>query len=424
MREREARMSPEERRELMPPNGPALHIEPGTIRPRMRGSAVELLEDCPHCRLESGLVETYDAKVAACRFGVPSRVSCKLCGLAKVGRLSAQTCADLTNVPGNLCPSCEEVLRPEALDVRKCAACGVRAGLEDERAPHDLSSFAIFQACLASWATRETFTDESAFVLATFVAQDARALHAAFLRGDPLETVADPFAFGGRAGTTAAGATASRRHEHHERPLPRSSEKSGPPIRLVPRADPGAPRAAAGPAAAPESASRPPPTQTPSALPSHLRTEPPLESAAELGPPVSAPPRAILFPLVSVISADGEIHPEERAFVDAFLVSEGMAPLADHELRVYTPAEAARYVPKERREKIVELMCEVAMVDGLADDAELRVVRAYASAWQVPEEKVDIWLWGYEHAQASAARQFWLRIRRFVLSSRWETQDS
>lgn len=138
---------------------------------------------------------------------------------------------------------------------------------------------------------------------------------------------------------------------------------------------------------------------------------------------MSAPPRAILYPLVSVISADGEIHASERAFVDAFLVSEGMAPLADHELKVYTPAEAARYVPKERREKIVELMCEVAMVDGLADDAELRVVRAYASAWQVPEEKVETWLWGYEHAQASAARQFWLRIRRFVLSSRWENQD-
>ena len=127
---------------------------------------------------------------------------------------------------------------------------------------------------------------------------------------------------------------------------------------------------------------------------------------------------------MSVISADGEVHPAERAFVDAFLQGEGLAPLADHEVRVYTPAEAAPYVPKERREKIVELMCEVAMVDGLADDAEVRVVRAYASAWRVPEEKVSTWLWGYEHAQASPARQFWLKIRRFVLSSRWEKEDS
>ena len=126
---------------------------------------------------------------------------------------------------------------------------------------------------------------------------------------------------------------------------------------------------------------------------------------------------------MSVISADGEIHPSERAFVDAFLASEGMAPLADDEIRVYSPQEVARYVPKHRREKIVELMCEVAMVDGLGDDAELRVVRAYGSAWQIPEEKVETWLWGYEHAQSSAARQFWLRIRRFVLSSRWENQE-
>jgi hypothetical protein len=117
------------------------------------------------------------------------------------------------------------------------------------------------------------------------------------------------------------------------------------------------------------------------------------------------------------------VHASERAFVDAFLATEGMAPLQDDEFRVYTPAEAARYVPRERREKIVELMCELATVDGLGDEAELRVVRAYASAWRVPEEKVETWLWGYEHAQASAGRQFWLRIRRFLLSSRWEKPD-
>jgi uncharacterized tellurite resistance protein B-like protein len=383
----------------------------------MRGSAVELLEDCPSCRLEAGLVETYDARVAACRFGVPARASCKLCGLSKVGRLSVATSLDLSTVPANRCPACRELLRPEALDVRVCGACGVRAGLEDEWAPVDLTSFAAFQECLSRWAERESFADSEALVLGMFVAADARALHATYLRGEPLETVADPFAFGGRAGGSSGA--------HTSESSPTSSKKSvaPPKVRLVPSTDeapstlriPGAPPVPTSALHSQEPTPAPPNVAGPKSVATPQTTE--------QEPPMSAPPRAILYPLVSVISADGEIHASERAFVDAFLVSEGMAPLSDHELRVYTPAEAARYVPKERREKIVELMCEVAMVDGLADDAEVRVVRAYASAWQVPEEKVETWLWGYEHAQASAARQFWLRIRRFVLSSRWENQD-
>lgn len=395
----------------------------------MRGSAVELLEDCPHCRLEAGLVETYDASVSACRFGVPARVACKLCGLSKVGRFSVETTLDLSTLPTNRCPACREVLRPEALDVRRCAACGAHAGLEDERAPEELARFPTFQACLAAWAERESFEDADALVSATFVAEDTRALHAAYLRGEPLETIADPFAFGGRASAGAAKPPPSSSASRAKR-----TSVAPPSIRVVPSAErpPSTKRMPHAPNAhLPEPLQRPTatpsqPSATPSPAGASLAPARTLAQTDERGierPPLSAPPRAILFPLVSVISADGEIHPAERAFVDAFLVSEGMAPLAESELKVYTPAEAARYVPKERREKIVELMCEVAMVDGLADDAELRVVRAYAAAWQVSEEKVETWLWGYEHAQASAARQFWLRIRRFVLSSRWESTD-
>lgn len=381
----------------------------------MRGSAVELLEDCPHCRLEGGLVETYDARVAACRFGVPSRASCKLCGLVKAGVLSASSRDDLTTVPTNLCPSCIKPLRAEVLDVRRCGECGVRAMLVDRAPALDLRVFSVFAAQLAAWAERDELASAEELVFHTFVAEDVRALHAIYLCGEPLETVGDPFAFGGRA---SGGASTK-----DEPPPSRHARRAPPSIRVVPSAEgepateiPRAPLAPNGPVVA--------------FAPSHPvapRVDVPPEisvpNASLVGevPPLSAPPRAILYPLVSVISADGEIHPEERAFVDAFLVSEGMAPLTDDEVRVYTPAEAARYVPKDRREKIVELMCEVAMVDGLADDAELRVVRAYASAWQVAEEKVETWLWGYEHAKASAARQFWLRIRRFVLSSRWET---
>lgn len=353
-------------------------------------------------------METYDARVAACRFGVPARASCKLCGLAKEGVLDTAHAADLTVLGSNRCPSCAEVLRPEVLDVRRCGACGARAKLVDRSPPHDLRELETFAASLEAWAEREGLSGAAELVATTFVAEDLAALHRSYLRGEPLETVGDPFAIGGRSGGGGAPAEPSA-----DAPPPSRNARRAPSIRVVPRID--------TPSVAVPAPARIPELARAGAAPAEAPVPPRIEPAPVSLPPLSAPPRAILFPLVSVISADGEIHPEERAYVDAFLASEGMAPLTDDELRVYTPAEAARYVPRDRREKIVELMCEVAMVDGLADDAELRVVRAYASAWQIDEEKVETWLWGYEHAKASAARQFWLRIRRFVLSSRWES---
>jgi len=145
----------------------------------------------------------------------------------------------------------------------------------------------------------------------------------------------------------------------------------------------------------------------------------PAPAAPEHAGPPSAPPRAIVYPLVSVVAADGEIHPAERALVDRFLVSEGLSPLTDEEFRVHHPSEVAHLVPKDRREGVVQLMCESATVDGMPDESERRVIRAYAAAWDVPDEKVDFWMWGYESMGTSLARQLWMKLRRFVLSARW-----
>lgn len=397
----------------------------------MRGHAVELQEDCPHCRLEGGLAETYDAREAACRFGVPARAACKLCGVTKVGTVSGTTCGDLLSIPTNLCPACRAPLEPEALDVRRCATCGVRAALVDVTGPADLHDLATLEARLSEWASSDGFDGPEDLVRATFVAESMSEIHALLVAGAVLETVMDPFAFGGRATGGAPDASTDTRAEERRgprsvRPVRRSAT---PPIRVLGAEETPPPETVRIPGAPPVphatwvEAPRPAAPAEPTPAPPSTARAPGHDGHEAPEPPRSAPPRAILYPLVSVISADGEIHPSERAFVDAFLASEGMAPLADDEIRVYAPQEVARYVPTHRREKIVELMCEVAMVDGLGDDAELRVVRAYGAAWQIPEEKVETWLWGYEHAQSSPARQFWLRIRRFVLSSRWENQE-
>ena len=145
--------------------------------------------------------------------------------------------------------------------------------------------------------------------------------------------------------------------------------------------------------------------------------------APSVPPPISAPPRAIVFPLVSVIAADGEIHPAERALIDRFLESEGLAPLTEDEFRVHHPSEVAHLVPKERREMVVQLMCETATVDGMPDESERRVIRAYAAAWGVPDEKVEFWMSGYESMSTSLVRQLWMKLRRFVLSARWSDAE-
>lgn len=126
-----------------------------------------------------------------------------------------------------------------------------------------------------------------------------------------------------------------------------------------------------------------------------------------------------MYPLVSVVAADGEIHPAERELVDRFLKSEGLEPLRDDEVKVHHPSAVAHLVPRDRREAVVQLMCETATVDGMPDESERRVIRAYATAWNVPDEKVEFWMWGYESMSTSLVRQLWMKLRRFVLSARW-----
>ena len=72
-----------------------------------------------------------------------------------------------------------------------------------------------------------------------------------------------------------------------------------------------------------------------------------------------------------------------------------------------------------QRDSPTERMRETAAIDGMPDESERRVIRAYAAAFDVPEEKLDFWRWGYEAMHSPLARQLWLKLRRFVLSARW-----
>jgi hypothetical protein len=428
---------------------------------------VELSADCSTCGLEAGVVELYDALVPACRFGLPATARCKLCGIHHEGVFDRAPARAMRDVPANRCPACIQELGPRALDDRRCAKCGATATLSLLAPAAALDSELAVVAALDAWATREQWPSRDALASAVFCDSDLASLVLRIRRGEPLEVIADPFANMG-VRTTGAGrdepeaadararpATMPAAAPPAERPSQRpgtASVQVGPdrvtvnpssnPLRLKTptqsfRADATIPdplaafgSAETDPFAAPIKPMRisvPPPvtviadgtsTMTSAGVQS-TGTAPLYPPLPTPPPPASAPPRAIVYPLVSVIAADGEIHPSERALIDRFLESEGLAPLGDGEFRVHHPSAVAHLVPKERRDMVVQLMCETATVDGMPDESERRVIRAYAAAWNVPDEKVEFWMWGYENMSTSLVRQLWMKLRRFVLSARW-----
>ncbi|HVJ88715.1 MAG TPA: hypothetical protein VM580_02860 [Labilithrix sp.] len=401
---------------------------------------VELSADCGACGLEAGVVEVYDVFVAACRFGVPASMRCKLCSAESIGVFDRPLAKPLREVAANRCPSCLSELAPAAIDERRCPTCGASAEMRETSAPTLFSTIADLERALEAWAEREKFPSRQALAAATFSDPDIATVFARLQRGERIEILADPFANMG-VRTTSGGAQPSAR-------LPAAASAPEPAIPSGPRTlrglAPLAPKAETDLPATPI-------TETPSARSVETPAHPPVQLTPPPGgekptpeagaitdlayapteplarpmvPPPSAPPRALVFPLVSVIAADGEVHPEERALIDRFLVSEGLTPLADHEFSVHHPSTVAHLVPQERREEVVKLMCETASIDGMPDESERRVIRAYASAWNVDDDKLDFWMWGYEAMNTSLARQLFLKIRRFILSARWGEIDS
>lgn len=425
---------------------------------------VELNADCTTCGLEGGIVELYDALVPACRFGLPATARCKLCGIEHAGVFDRAPKREMRDVPANRCPACVEELGPRALDDRRCAKCGASAKLELRAPAASLETELALIAALDAWAAREHWTSREVLARAVFCDPDLGSLRVRIGRGEPLEILADPFA---NMGIRTTGGRPKKKDAHAKEREPAESEAnqspsasaSRPPshrtvvkspdrVTVNPSSNPlhlptppqdfragvSAPdpqatfaNAPTDPLAPPLRISVPAPAMTaadPTAtltsagvMPSPTTDRPP--PLPTLPPPASAPPRAIVYPLVSVIAADGEIHPAERTLVDKFLESEGLAPLSEDEFRVHHPSAVAHLVPKERREAVVQLMCETATVDGMPDESERRVIRAYAAAWDVPDEKVEFWMWGYESMSTSLVRQLWMKLRRFVLSARW-----
>ena len=394
---------------------------------------VELSADCTTCGLEAGVVELYDSLVAACRFGLPANARCKLCGIHHQAVFTSTPARPMREVPANRCPACLEELGPRALDDRRCARCGATASLTLIAPATSLGSESALTAALDAWAAREQWSSRQALAAAVFCDPDLASLLVRIVRGEPLEVVADPFANMGMrttgrddqkkaappAAVSGAPQTPTVVVTHDGVPISPSGARHSPPLPFrpnitIPDSQAAFPSAPADPVDVPIRYLPTPPAGT--VVPIEMLAP---ASRPQPAAPASAPPRAIVYPLVSVIAADGEIHPAERALIDRFLESEGLAPLGEDEFKVHHPSTVAHLVPHERREMVVQLMCETATVDGMPDESERRVIRAYATAWNVPDEKVEFWLWGYESMSTGLVRQLWMKLRRFVLSARW-----
>lgn len=316
----------------------------------------EVLGDCPSCRVESARVEIFEGRSILSGFGVPVEARCRMCDATWEGATEPEL-PSTTAIPGR-CPACKAPLSPDAPETRRCGACGLEARLEVSRPPTPLATREVVVARLASFAKEESLESVDELLRDGFQGVTLDELCALLARGERVPTSFDVFQF--LFGHVTAGAQPAEA-----------------------AADVAAQRATAA-------------------------------TSRDSG--FGRDPRAILYPIVSVMCADGVIEPAEERFVSAFLEAEGQRPLEPDEIRVHRPVEVERHIPRARRREIVELMIQLAAIDGHADTSELRLAKAYANAWGIPEEDLVAWLERYQDQHLSSARRFLLKLKSFFFA--------
>jgi hypothetical protein len=217
---------------------------------------------------------------------------------------------------------------------------------------------------LARWAKGEGDPEVERFVLAHFGGLGLDAVAERLARGERVETCFDAIAwlFPG-VGAVGGGARAPAPEVH-------DTLETGPPRFTtteprIQRADPSRPdvrraRASVPPISIPV---------THESIPRHLQ-------------PLRVSARA----LASVMLADGEASPADRAFLDRTLAAWGHPPLEPADLAIWRPHDLGW--PHDPG-AVVEAMCRLAYVDGQRDATEWRVVREFARAWGVSLDAVE-----------------------------------
>ena len=105
--------------------------------------------------------------------------------------------------------------------------------------------------------------------------------------------------------------------------------------------------------------------------------------------------------------------------MNSWLAGEGLALLADSEIRLHLPQDVAHLVPPERRPALLHVMCRTALADGVLDTHGFRVLMAYASAWGIGRTEVEQSLWEECKRTRPRMRALSLRLRRLFLVGFW-----
>lgn len=334
----------------------------------------QVLGDCPHCGVEAGVVEVYDPSTACCHLGVPAETRCKLCGVETRGTVG---CDGVTpevhhDLLDERCPCCGVELGHDGRATRRCSRCGATATLRQTVPPRSLATLAEVREALSIWAGDEGYASAEEMLEASFEHETVTEVRDAIAAHLPVPTSFDVLGFLFAHMASAASALPS------EGELPLQGEL---------------------PMAASEVLGTMAPTR-------------------RIKLPTSRPPhrRNRALPLISVMAVDGRILDCERQFIAAMLSQEGLAPLDDKEIRVHRPHEVGPVGSLVERERLIELMVQLAHIDSQKDESEMRLIREYGRAWGVDPARVEGWEAKYAIAQGSKLRRFMIKFKSLFLS--------
>lgn len=348
----------------------------------------QILSDCPHCRVESAVVELIDPLHPAAHLGVATAVRCRMCAWEVVAADEPFAARHALNA--GRCPACAKRLSPASrAGEAPCEHCGYQPRRVERRGPLALIDADEALARLRIWSAEEGEADVELFCVAN-LGGPSRDVIARLAAREVVHTSFDVIAYlfpsmqsgGGSASVEAMPLVITPPDDFD---LPPITEEAPAPTRAP------APSLARAPKAPSESAS-----------------PEPVDVAASLDPRL--PARL----LISVMVADGDLRAGERRFIEQFLAHEGLPPLQASDLRVWRPHELTPPADRETRERLIEACVHLMHLDSQRDGSEWRVVTAFSRAWGIDDKQLQAWDKAYDRKYAGAMTMLWRTLNRMV----------
>jgi hypothetical protein len=356
--------------------------------------AFQILDLCPSCRVESALAAVFDPLDPCCLLGVCSTSRCRLCGRETRGRVTPaiEPPPDAEErLRSEQCPACAERLGDTEIAESRCEQCGAVADEREVRAGESFESEVELRLALRRWGGQEGHETANEFAEACFLDERVGRIYERIRDREVVETNFDVLAFLFPEMAMAAA-------------IPDDALDEGAPAPPRPRPErtPPPPSAPSRPRPQPED----PTDETPTIIEPAAPAADPDPAAAFRGEPW-----APLLPLVSVMVADGRVHPAEHAFLKRFLKANRCPPIPTEHLRVHRP-DAVPLPPDPRtRARMLEAMVHLVHVDRLRDGSEFRVVEEFARAWGVDPMAIARWDALYRKRHATGLQRLWLILQ-------------